>query len=185
MLRTVLASLLTLSLAMAQARADEPPGDEPMPKQPAGEPAPSTPPAAAPAPAAQEAPPAAAAPAAPAAPAPAASSNTLATDEEVIANPPKVYALGFGGAALGALAIGTILGGIALSRSHEQEGNTSMPPLYTHDLNNRASQGSSLATSSYVFFAAGAALAVTDIVLWYETYRKPRVMKRTSEGGSK
>ncbi len=180
MLRTLLAMLLAFALAVP-ARADEPSTDEPMPKQPAVEQAPAT--------TATTAAPATPAPAEPApaatAPATQVAAPKLAPDgtvDEIIPNPPKKYAFAFGGAALGCLLIGGILGGVALQRSNEQSGNVAMPPLYTHDLQQRGTLGTNLATSSYVFFAAGAALAVTDIVLWYETFRKPRVVKRTPEG---
>jgi hypothetical protein len=184
MLRTA-PILLGLLLALP-ARAEEPPSDEPMPQaQPAKS---AQPAAAAPAPAAAAPAPAAAAPA-PAAAAPAASTpgavtkvNADGSIDEVIPNPPKVYALAVGGAAVGSLALSAILGGVALSRSSEQEGNTSSPPLYTRDLRDSGDQGRAMATTSYVFLGVGVALAITDVVLWYETYRKPRVIRRTAEG---
>jgi len=97
-------------------------------------------------------------------------------------NPPRVYGFAFGGAALGSLALGAILGVWLSARAGNQEGNASAPPLYTRDLRDEAGQGRALATSAYVFLGVGIALAVTDVVLWYEIYRKPRVIKRTPEG---
>jgi hypothetical protein len=173
MLRTA-PILLGLLLALP-AHAEEPPSDEPMPQ------AKSAPAAAAPAPAAVAAPaPAAAAPA-PVAAAPA-KANTDGTVEEIIPNPPKKYALAVGGAAVGSLALAAILGGVALGKSSEQEGNTGMPPVYTPDLRDSGSQGRALANTSYVFIGVGLALAITDVALWYETLRKPRTIRRTPDG---
>jgi hypothetical protein len=177
--------LLVIGLAaalLAPAHADEPAGqkqpvetDEPPPAQPAPAPsAPTAPETAAPAPTTEPAP---AAPA-PAAPAPVAA--PAAPDEMVtIPNPPKRYALAFAGAAAGCFVLGGILGGVALSREDEQNGNPANPPLYTRDLQDRGSAGKSMATSAYVFFGLGAALAVVDVVLWIETFRKPRSVKRS------
>jgi len=175
MLRTA-PILLGLLLALP-AHAEEPPSDEHMPKaQPAktAEPA-----AAAPAPAVAAAP--APAVAAPAAAAPS-KVNADGSVEEIIPNPPKKYALAVGGAAVGSLALAAILGGVALGRSSDQNGNTAMPPVYTPDLRDAGSQGRALANTSYVFIGVGLALAVTDVALWYETLRKPRTIRRMPDG---
>jgi hypothetical protein len=170
--------LITVGMLLAlPAHADEPPGDEPMPGAAQPSPAASAEPSAA----AQPPPAAQAAPAAQSAPAAAVAAPSVAS-EEVIPNPPRVYGYAFGGAALGSLALSAILGGVALSKSSEQEGNPSNPPLYTRDLRDSADQGRALADTSYVFLGLGIALAVTDAVLWYEIFRKPRVIKRLSDG---
>jgi hypothetical protein len=170
--------LLLLMFALVRpVHADET-QDEPMPK-------PSTPPAAVSAPAPTPAPVVVAAPAAPIATAQPTSSPKVGADgliEEVIPNPPRVYGYAFGGAALGTLAIGAIMGGVAWSKSNAQEGDASNPQLYTKDFQDDAATGKNLASASYAFLAVGAALAVTDIVLWFEIFRKPRVLRRTPEG---
>lgn len=171
MLRSAPVLLIGLLLALP-AHGDEPPSDEPMHAPNA-----QTAPAAQPAPAAPAAQPAVAAqPAATAQPA------AVGVSEEIIPNPPRVYGYGFGGAALGSLALGAILGGVALSKSNEQEGNPSSPTVYTRDLRDAGDQGRSLAVGSYVFLGVGIALAVTDVVLWYEIFRKPRVIRRNPDG---
>jgi hypothetical protein len=191
--------LLTAALLcpVAAARADEPTGDEPMPKSPAGAPAATTPATTTPAastpatttPAATSTPAATTAAPAPAqtAPAsvPAAAMPKVGADglvEEIIPNPPKVYGWAFGGAAVGALLIGSILGGVAHAYANEQEGSVSHPPLYTNNLRDRGKTGAATAATGYAFLAIGGALAVTDVVLWYEIFRKPRTVKRTPEG---
>jgi hypothetical protein len=108
---------------------------------------------------------------APAVVAPASSSSSTT---EVVKNPPKVWAWAFGGAAIGSIILGGALGGAALARSNEQEGNPANPPLYTKQLQKNANEGEALATAGYVFIGVGAALAVVDAVIWYECYRKPR-----------
>jgi hypothetical protein len=177
MLRTA-PILLGLLLALP-AHAEEPPSDEPMPQAKSAAPAAAATPA--PAPAAASAPtPAVAAPA-PVAAAPSRV-NADGTVEEIIPNPPKKYALAVGGAAVGSLALAAILGGVALGKSSDQNGNTAMPPVYTPDLRDAGSQGRALANTSYVFIGIGLALAVTDVALWYETLRKPRTIRRTPDG---
>jgi hypothetical protein len=188
MLRSLLLALLIATPLHAQEG-----GDEPMPSQP---PAKEAPAAATEAPAAAPAAPATAAPAAPATAAPMAAAPATAAPaatasaapaeaaavEEVIPNPPRVYGFAFGGAALGSLALSAILGGVALSRSGEQNGDVSNPPVYTQNLRDSGDQGRALANTSYVFLGLGIALAVTDVVMWYEIFRKPRVVKRTADG---
>jgi hypothetical protein len=98
--------------------------------------------------------------------------------EEVIPNPSKKWGLAFAGATAGVLIIGAALGGVALSRQDEQNGNASSPPLYTKDLQDRGNQADAIAKSSYAFFTLGAILGVVDAVLWFEALRKPRTMKR-------
>ena len=165
-------SLVALSLVAALAApafADPPPADGPPPTftdEPAQTDAPAK---AAPAPVAAPA----------AAPAPAPSTPAMDPGDEVIPNPPKIWALSFGGAAVGCLLIGGILGGVALSRAGEQEGNVHSPSFYNQALKDNADQGGTLATTSYVVFALGAALAITDVVLWFETYRTPRRIHRS------
>jgi hypothetical protein len=101
--------------------------------------------------------------------------------EEIIPNPPKKYAIAVGGGALGLWIIGAALGGAALAKSNAQEGNTAMPPVYTPGLADDAKTGASLATASYVFFGLAAAATIVDAVLWYETLRKPRTIKKAAQ----
>jgi hypothetical protein len=98
--------------------------------------------------------------------------------EETIPNPSKKWGLAFAGAAAGCFVLGGILGGVALSREAEQTGNPAKPPLYTTELLERGKQADTLAGTAYGFFALGAALVVVDVVLWIETFRKPRVIRR-------
>jgi hypothetical protein len=99
--------------------------------------------------------------------------------EEVVPNPPRLRAIIVGAAAGGLFVIGGALGGAALSRASEQTGNAANPQPYTQALADRGAEGQSLAIAAYVFFAAGAAVAIADAVLWVETLRKPRVIKRS------
>jgi hypothetical protein len=98
--------------------------------------------------------------------------------EEVIPRPARKWGWAFGAAALGTLALGGVLGGVALARADEQGGNPSAPTYYTQALLDRGNQGKALADSAYAFFALGAALAVVDVVLWIEILRKPTVRRR-------
>lgn len=101
----------------------------------------------------------------------AAPSGAAAPVQQNVAPPPKVYGWAFGGAAAGCLVLGAVLGGVALADSNAQNGNAANPPVYTHSLQKQGSQGAALATSAYVFFGVGAALAVIDGVIWFETLR--------------
>jgi hypothetical protein len=99
--------------------------------------------------------------------------------EEVVPNPPRLRAILVGAAAGGLFVIGGALGGAALSRASEQTGNAANPQPYTQALADRGAEGQSLAIAAYFFFAAGAAVAIADAVLWVETLRKPRTIKRS------
>ena len=79
--------------------------------------------------------------------------------------------IAMGGAAVGALIIGGVLGGVAKSREDEQNGSVASPTLYTAELQDRGKQGSTIAIAGYVFIGIGAALAVADVVLWIERLR--------------
>jgi len=179
-MRKLLALLIVVALARS-ARAQEGGPDEPRPTE---QPAPTTPPATTP-PAATTpttppdgtAPPAATTPPSMAMPVGAPSGKKEV--EEIEPNPPKKYAIIFGGAAGTCLLLGGILGGVAMARASEQSGDASNPPVYTKDLQSRAGEGQSMANAAYAFFGLGAALAIVDAVLWFETLRKPKVIKRT------
>jgi hypothetical protein len=108
-----------------------------------------------------------------------AAPTAASTDEEIIPNPPKSRAIIIGGVAAGFLLLGGILGGVAKSRADEQTGNAANPQLYTPDLQSRAGEGNTLATTGYIFLAVGGALAIVDAVLWVETLRKPRTVPRS------
>jgi hypothetical protein len=97
--------------------------------------------------------------------------------EEVVPRPSKKWPIAFGGAAVGVLIIGGALGGAALARANEQNGDAKAPPLYTQDLHDRGEQGKTMAVASYAFLGIGAALALVDAVLWYEALRKPQLKK--------
>jgi hypothetical protein len=111
------------------------------------------------------------------APAPAAPAAATESEEVELPNPPKVWALSFGGAALGLWALAAATGGAALALSHAQEGDPTMPQPYTQDLADQASAGKSLAIASYVFIGLASVTTIVDAVLWYECLRKPRTMK--------
>jgi hypothetical protein len=137
------------------------------------EPRRDAPPAAAPTPAQ----PAAAQPA-PAQPAPEAAVAPTAGDKDVtVTRPSKKWGWAFGGAAVGCLLVGSILGGVAYGRSGEQEGNPASPMPYTEGLQQRGSEGQAIAGAGYAFLGVGAALAIVDAVIWYEILRKPQVKK--------
>jgi hypothetical protein len=186
----MLRAVLTLCLASAltsPVRADEPPAgppptfDEPTPKSPETPPAQTQAPAPPAPPQVETPPPAPPAPPPPAPPPAASNAPKVGSDgmiEEVIPNPSKKWGLAFAGAAAGAFVIGGILGGVALSRSDEQSGNPSNPPIYTKDLQDRGREGETLAKTSYAFFAIGGILAIVDAVMWYEALRAPRVVRR-------
>jgi hypothetical protein len=100
--------------------------------------------------------------------------------EEIIPNPSKKWAIGFGGAALGLWLLAAATGGGALALSNSQQGNPANPPVYTAGLADDAKTGASLATTAYICMGLAAALTVVDAVLWYETLRKPRTLKKAS-----
>lgn len=92
----------------------------------------------------------------------------------------KKWGWAFGGAAVGCLVLGSVLGGIAYSRSGEQEGNPANPMLYTPGLQQRGTEGAAMAGAGYGFIGVGVALAIVDAVIWYEALRKPQVKKVAS-----
>jgi uncharacterized membrane protein len=100
--------------------------------------------------------------------------------EEVVPNPPKSRAIIIGSVAGGCFLLGAVLGGVAFARAQEQSGDATNPQLYTAELAAKAGEGKALAISAYVFFAVGGALAIADAILWVETLRKPRTIKRTA-----
>jgi hypothetical protein len=100
--------------------------------------------------------------------------------EEILPNPPKKWAIAFGGAALGMWLLAAATGGGALGLSHAQEGDPANPPVYTAALADDAKSGAALASTAYAFMGIAAALTVVDAVLWFETLRKPRVLKKAS-----
>jgi hypothetical protein len=99
-------------------------------------------------------------------------------EQEILPNPPKRYPLAVLGVAAGCYLMAGILGGVALDRANEQEGNVKSPPVYTPTLRDHATEGKNLATAAYVFLGVGAAVTIADAVLWVEALRKPRTWRR-------
>ena len=98
---------------------------------------------------------------------------------ETVANPPKKYGWALLGAAVPCLVIGIGLGGAALGRAGEQNGDPTMPAIYTTDLHDRGREGQAMATAGYVFIGFGVLFAILDVVMWFEILRKPREMATT------
>jgi hypothetical protein len=109
-----------------------------------------------------------------------APSPAAAPVEETVPRPAPKWGWAFAGATVGAFVIGAGLGGAALARASEQNGNPASPAYYTQDLANRANEGKTLANTAYAFFGIGAALAVVDAIIWFEVLRKPQVKRRES-----
>lgn len=107
--------------------------------------------------------------------------NAPAGQVQTLPRPSKTYGFAFGGAALGCFALAGVFGGIAVVDANAQNGNVAMPPVYTEGLQKRAGQGQALASAAYAFIGIGAALAVIDAVVWFETLRKPREIGQVSK----
>jgi hypothetical protein len=95
-------------------------------------------------------------------------------EQEAIAPPGRPLLYGAGAVALASFATAAALGASALVYSHEQDGNPAAPPLYTPDLQARASLGAGLATGAYLCIGLGALAAVIDGILWLEAHRARR-----------
>ncbi len=183
-----LATMVAMLAATSSSRADEPapgapPTEVPSPTAPAVEPTPLDPavrtdPSASASPSASPAQPVVAPDAAPVhqpVAAPVVEREKDPKDEVPRPSGKLVLGLGVGGAVL--LVTGIVLGSLAKARSDEQEGNPDAPPLYDESLASRARQGDRLATAAYVMFGVGGALAIADVVLLVERYRKPAKKK--------
>jgi hypothetical protein len=94
-----------------------------------------------------------------------------AVTEEAGPPPSKKLVLGLGLGAVGVLAVGGALGGVALALASEQQGNPASPSVYTQDLSDRARVGNNLAIGAYTAFGVGAALAIVDVVVLIEMAR--------------
>jgi hypothetical protein len=106
-------------------------------------------------------------------------SDEPSKDGDVLPNPPKKYAWALLGGAAGSLVIGISLGAVALGRSSEQNGDPSMPPIYTSDLHDRGREGQAMSIAAYAFITFGIVLGVLDVIMWFEVLRKPRKMETT------
>src|SRR5688572_26035336 len=117
---------------------------------------------------AQEAPVAPAPPSSPASPSPSppASPSPSPIEAEAVPRPSRALCIGLGVAAGALLVTGAVLGGLARSRSNEQEGDPANPPVYDAQLQSRGRDGESMGTAAYVLFGLGGAAAVADLILW-------------------
>jgi hypothetical protein len=122
-------------------------------------------------------------------PAPASTSDAAPTRVaqpagDDLPRPSRKLAIGLAGGAAAAFVTGIVLCAVAKSRSDEQNGSTSAPPLYTPSLRDRGKQGEAMADSGYLFLALGSALAIADIVLWVERSRSHKATTHVAlEGG--